>query len=373
MDAPSLTITIDGITFSLMCQGTNQSTGYQHVLLQSTTQTETLKIMLYRSFSESGIFRVYCVGYSGAFEKGMHYITSSSIHILLQKFILDNLHILEINGQMIINNMPDQFSETNRELINHLGSCTRMQETKSFNSCIVRAQNPFFHSPLFHSSPFKQQIGEYVDVFDLVRKAYKIYSDKLESIFEVVGKQTFCGKHTFSTVGYKIEGELFSVEIRNKSNHDEKYQVLYCKYVFTNLFANKLNKLAKTNGYLTNLPCFSTPYPCIINIIPSNAKVTKFGTYDVTVDFGIYGWKILEYSSQFFKNEYRLSSYEMMARSVIKKPDELDCYEKDQVYSYQDERYKRTLTIVDMVNEELTYKFIGDLMDNLFPINQVEK
>ncbi len=282
----------------------------------------------------------------GSYFKGDDYITVTFINIHLQNFInkhFDRLPVTDaakvctdgLHGLIALSNERIVDEEIFKPLIVCLcGKCFK----RDYKLVLQKiTENVFFDQVMkklldiepktrytdhlikllkTNTNLFKKSVMSPVSVF--IKTYYKIISEYISSYFNVdeqsivkIGNKTnYISSATFNM-------DLYEVEIYKKNDSNIRYKVIYTIYTYS-------------QGNVTN-----AKYNAILNIVPYEAKITQNGLYDKIVYAGVYICKVVEYQSQCHIKHIR----ECKIRHI---PD-------------------------------TQYAFIGDLMNNVWPLNLVAK
>ncbi|ARF09678.1 hypothetical protein Indivirus_2_57 [Indivirus ILV1] len=319
-----------------------------HVRIRTTILTtgESHILTLYTSKSEGGFWRL-CVYFMNSYEKGSDYITSTFICIDLQIFINNHLedlrnitletnetikkHDINIDDLVLEYWCPALESDnlTANEIFQYIKLKERQDKNPDFefletlcsSTCFqpkkiswtklsddagfgVISTNEERYIPNFYDicnnderivksdkymefkhyfkncdindenivSIFYNAIGEFL-------KAHFELSDNEKLIF--LGKMEFVLKHETGEE-VKINHQIFQIKIIHKETK-QKYNINISKYLLDNQKHN----------------IFNGTYWAILNIVPSDTLINKYGLYDKIVSVGPITQKIFEYHSQF--------------------------------------------------------------------------
>ena len=289
------------------------------VLLKSIniTSSKEMNIYLYRSNSEGGLFR-FCSKTEDKFEKGSHYIVDTFVHMDLQQFLIENFNHIPIidipidycpntiqyfsnyNSRIyptpsldilnICNNLPEFHCLTIDGLKNFLGIDTSDYKFAEVNmkysiepyiTEFREIANKYLHSfgereytfnnlsRIYYLS-LSTYLKKYIKLIEPIRPSF-LYKDTVYIKPDKYPKMTF--KNKYYAIDILIEDKLFTLILN-------KYYI-------------KFYNISKESNSLAE---FSDKEHCIItNIIPKEAKVNKYGTYDKIVNAGSLIYKPVEY------------------------------------------------------------------------------
>jgi hemerythrin len=299
--------TINGITFELI------SNGIYHDREIVKIKQQDVFFYCYRSNSETGIWRLLV----GQFYKGtVDYVTASFIHIDLQQHInnhhkhlptetTDDIHSnvtkrddgddyyvtydLLNDGTRVDNNdlfKPLQLcpsgtcfikNDLKQKLEQIIKNTINDQTSKKLGLLLVEINqhNKYYETLLDIFNNKKQpsdkqsdKIKQLIDTFHVYMETYFIIDD---SYCRNIGEYNF----KFPKQDLTINHEFNEYRIINKTDDTQKYKLIVSKY-----------SIHKNEGYF------------IINMVPDDSKINKFGLYDKICSAGIFISKLFEYTQQ---------------------------------------------------------------------------
>jgi len=294
-------IIIDDYKFTLLNKG--MANNREHVLLESINIKSNDKKSIfayYRSNSEGGYWRACVWGWYGAYDKGINYVTSSFINIELQNFInqqynsLSNIENILHNCYLktLLNNKADELMDQiynedriQQDLIIDVISDCKAGECFRSDFDIKKYINGLSDKWAYEKElkGLLQQIDTEQSLNEIIKKMYENISKFMEDYFTCdLDTISYIGKYIFKyTSDIQISNEFYKVNIENRK-HQTKYTLFYSKYEYEN------KKRPKFNG----------TYYCIVNMVPTDSQITKYGLYDKIVSAGVYIYKIIEYKQQ---------------------------------------------------------------------------
>ena len=175
---------------------------------------------------------------------------------------------------------------------------------------------------------FPYQIKNTENVYKLI---IKIFSEYMKIFFNITSKSQFVCEIDYNVPygkGYdqkydlnqKIKISIFKIFLKLKEE-DIPFVLFYGKY-------NYKNCIKKQDGKFYELEEEAKSYKIILNLLKADNHITKYGIYDHFINSGIYVYKIFEYNQQI-------------------------SYHKNQISS--------------------DYTFIGDLLTNMWPLNDISE
>ena len=287
-------------------------------IISKTKSGEENNIVFYRSNSEMGFWRLgfWPRGWSG-FHKGSDYVTSTFIHIELQKFINDHFDgIYEYDADTFVNGdmgkyinydsktyianpnrfdilFEDKYKDriSDDKYFNFLRNCKSAycfssnqltdKTFKTFAALLDRITNDspdyekFFKEKFDNNCATAKQNINNINT-NHIECLYKTISEFMEKYFIVLGNKRTVGDFYFKNDKMSLDTtiQVYSILIKNVSEN-KKYKLYYGYYNFQ-----------------------SNNYKMIINIVPIESKIHKFGIYDKIVSAGVYIYKCFEYTKQ---------------------------------------------------------------------------
>ena len=359
---------IDDYIFKLLYK--NNTNGRPFVVIQSiNTIDNTIKhFLVYRSFSEGGIWRIFS-GYDQAkyFNKGVDYITSSNIHILLQLYINEQYDKLDTKEYILgMFTIDDKLKSNIVEVENIVNNKLRINKEAAFDVLQFCDTGLCFQSLYSNKittmlasirsatidANFKSRILSFIVKYmykdndnnkikihgESLRELYNIMSYYMGLHFTKISERTYIGKMELHV---KLESMYVTIlhnvyNIKIKSNESSTvYDVIYSKYTFVN---HQMEEHGEERCKSSSKN-YSGEYNIILNIVPENAKINQYGLYDKIVSVGSYIYKPFEYIFQVNINK------------------------KDRPF------IDSCRSVSDKTLGDKGYYFIGDILSNVWPIN----
>lgn len=385
-----LEIKIDDKVFILICK-------YTHLKIYSYVVVECNKkrYAYYNSYSEMNMYRLAftCINCPGnPFYKGLHYTLSSTMHADLQLFIMENIdkipecdeneinvsvceiqylncqdphdqckkiqcHLEDINRMINISELSfiwkcspinDFFYDKRKYVYEKIGMSKECTNKYQLLYNYIKTQG--YYNYISHLPAPEIQKHDANNFIELLRIYYKIMSDIFEKYFKISDNFVdFKGSYIINE-GFKIAGSLYeiSIEVLNKINY--KYRVIINKYKFfdtgTDFCKEDTIKCRDKNSNEMSITDKEYSFVCII--VPYDAKITEFGTYDKILNTGMYTYKPMDYQS----------NMQIFGESDIEKiPDDL---------------IQKSRCIRKKIGYEFCYLFYGDIMNDVLPLNMFQ-
>lgn len=338
-----ISVTIDGITFTLLGKTLGDplswgSKDYIHL----TNGEETF--CLYRSKSE-GMWRFACFD-SDILYKGEDYITKTFVHIDLQTFICEHLHLVpdvenvvkliqpcrmypSLSAQTMTT--PKEFRELAKikcgviyeELMNPVQGQTLMlsKTIQKLKEDAIAGKNDVLVSIIDRYMPAFDTLLTYKDrsqrqkeldeegsneLLDWKNNYHIVASDALRSLYGILSSyvQEIMTVHmdTFKFL-FSFHHDLFTnVTLRKEKRFEEHADILFNVYsVDVSIGGAEYTLICAKYRYTYKDERMkivgSDEYTCVINLVPKTT-VTKFGLYSDVITIGNYICKILEYKKQ---------------------------------------------------------------------------
>lgn len=291
-------IIIDDFEFTLIRLDPNSMAGRGLLEVKSVNikTSEEKFFFCYRSISESGIWRLFysstiVVGESfNRIEKGADYMSSSTIHFKLQKFIYEKIKI----GEIPIDNIT-----LTPETVNILKNAdlSTILYNRTRNIAMKR------RSPLFSSILLSSECGQmnYNNMDDITSELNKI--------------------STIMETNYKFNSEpIFLFNYTNKISYGTKSGLDKCLFITANIYSIVL-KNDSDSSILSNLDFYYMNYSLLseekyvlasgesidfnkldlfapLCVTPSGISINQYGVYDKIISIYCYICKIIEYKTQ---------------------------------------------------------------------------
>lgn len=292
-----------------------------HIKIESTDINNNIQeFTIYRSHSEGGFLRLCICCMYNAYVKGSDYITVTFIDMELQNFINtieDKIPVRDDIKCLSINVLPDiEYEErfVKDEILDTLQFCPNSNCFRSnFISQYEMLKNGTKYQRYMHKLLLKTipENDRRISVFgnnsiEVYKDLMNIISEYMETFFIVKSLPIYIGTYRHTGLGIPIVHNFYKINMENLMN-GIIYQLIYSEYVY----------LGKT-------------YKCIVNMVPTEAKINKYGLYTNICKAGVYIYKIIEYTIQ-------CSFISDLARKCTD-----------------------------------NYTFIGDIIDNIYPLNKLE-
>lgn len=328
----------DNYIFNVIGHGTVNNRLFVLIESHTKSQTDVNRFVFYRSDSEVGMWRACLRRFDGVLIKGEYdYVTQTLIDIELQNYINQHYKKTDAYPELIIKciNDPDKGNNLSA-LIKTMHDKNRIHQDLIFDTlkqckagiCFEQTISiKQFVEELDKGSILDKELRSYIntnidknDVLNNIQTIYNAISMFMENHFILdPQKPIFIGTNTISYNTATFNMKYYKTKIINKDTKQE-YILIYAIYVY-----NKIHTPALNGTYYT-----------IINIIPIDDIITKFGMHSKFVTAGVYIYKILEYEEQ--------------------------CKLKDdarQIKMWSGKEIK-------------CYMFIGDTMTNVWPLNKIK-
>ena len=328
-------IQIGDVTFIL----DSRSVAWERELVGVTVNNT--KIAYYRSGSETGLWRLCCVGSMGSLVKGVDYVTSSFVHIELQLFINKHYNTLpeDINLKdrcecsfgsdqkfRIINDRGRIYPNYKEPIFEILSNCKAGNcfggDIGTINDVIEEIEN--VRGSITMSGIKAQVYTEFLSTYrslcqtcrpfdKQIRAFYKTTQILMEKYFKVdLQSKRYLGSYKSTYHSSQVEHNIFSIDITSTITN-VTYTLIYTHYTI----------------YVKPGSPYNGKYYAVINVIPPDSKINDLGLYSKVMGVGVYIYKIFEYNTQ--------CRLEFKSRSIE--------------------------------GDERCYIFIGDLLDNVWPFN----
>ena len=287
-------IDIGDYTFTIISKMTYDKYNLVHYTSKKKSDNIIFKCVAYQSQSEIGIWRFY-IERLGQFLKGYDYVTSTCLHIELQLFINDNYKKLPVDNEIrvkyfssnteFLGNAEIYINDKTRVYHNEIFDCfsnceaascfsiserTRKEETQKFVNCVNKIDKDVQYDAI-HS--------ENTDT--LMKNIYSSITKIMKENFTIEDKPIYIGSYEYQydeDILYK--NKIFKINIKYKKDNS-KFTMFYME---TEPIDNKKR--------------FKGNFHYLINIIPAESVIDKYGMNSKIVTAGVYIYKPFEYVSQ---------------------------------------------------------------------------
>ena len=315
-------ITIDGINFTLLSKKSINLTDNRYIILYKVNE------ILYTSYkSHSDVnWRVSLLNH-GHYEKGNDYVTTTQVHQHLQCFFNEKFTILHEMSELVytcimkhtanIINDDEEFQnrivkagEYTHDVFEPLkicvsGECFTNRTSYDIKTAFsafkynnptniyttymtqqidaIKTNNP----TLFNKDILNTNESEHIQLYKLIVQVFSTY---MQHFFTIIGSPTFiCDR--LAKVPYSVHSKLTqSINIKiyelilQLNDSDIQFKLYYGTYTY---------KPYKT-GTISDSPI---SYKIILNLVLYNSRIIKYGLYDKYISAGIYLYKMFEYHS----------------------------------------------------------------------------
>jgi hypothetical protein len=329
------TTVIDDFEFIAVFKANREDRNYVQVISKNIVTQELNTFYVYQSNSEIGAWR-YCRENKDKLYKGDDYITVTFVHIELQKYLFQVFDTLKedtdfyecpkinsedakvLNSRIVkdsvfdlLSNCESSFScfHDNDMLIKKMASLsTKQQWTPQSIRKLKQMQS---------SKPFLENVN-------ILIQAVNSYLQSSLSI-------DFTSFHPIYSYTYDYTNQaFFDCTIYKGSFKNLKNGKQY--YMFINHYHYRNTKYPQFNG----------TYSMVVFIAPHDAKITKNGIYDKVLRTGIYAYKAIEYK---------------IGMDIFN-----DAKQRERDFSIEHQRD---------VDKYKTYYFIGDIMNEIWPLKDI--
>ena len=407
----ALSLTKDGITFTLLAKtlGDPLILGSRDLVKLQSSRPETTEFYCYRSESE-GMWRFACFDseYKSQLYKGEDYITVTFIHIELQKFISENLHLvpddsIELGSLPICKTYPtlsdaqtittpNEFQElakikcgvhyegfVNPRLGQETGLVSYIEKLREE---AVDKKNDLLTSIIDKNLPALKALNKYKPVWlryrnrrikaeeegeeeepDIIKNDYHIVAtDALQSFYGILSEyveKIMTVKSDSLKFLFSFRDELFTnitylkKDILKETPLREHADLLFNIYtVDVRIGEIEYDLICAKYKYnyedqRARPPVSGTnEFTCIMNLVPKVNEITMYGTYKNVISIGNYICKIMEYDL------HTLMDLEHLLRSEKNVP--------------MDKHYRPTLPL-----RIGNYWFVGNYISGMFPLNSL--